>query len=99
MFTRCEQDNESTGTMEAEVITVLHSVTKANTSDESDREENKDDQTGIFKVLVRLEEAVDALLNPGSSLLHLLGVRQHRNLMDVLCAPNHFLLKVLWKYI
>jgi hypothetical protein len=28
IFTRCEQDNESTGTMEAEVITVLHSVTK-----------------------------------------------------------------------
>jgi hypothetical protein len=51
MFTRCEQDNEITGTMEAEVITVLHSVTK---TDESDREEKKDDQIGIFEVLVRL---------------------------------------------
>jgi len=49
MFTRCEQDNEITGTMEAEVITVLHSVTKTNTSDKSDREEKKDDQIGISK--------------------------------------------------
>jgi hypothetical protein len=73
MFTRCEKDNEITGTMEAEVITVLHSVTKTNTSDESDREEKKDDQIGIFEDLVRLEEA----LNPGWSLLHLqLGVKK-----------------------
>jgi hypothetical protein len=77
MFTRCEKDNEITGTMEAEVITVLHSVTKTNTSDESDREEKKDDQIGIFEDLVRLEEAVDASLNPGWSLLHLrLGVKK-----------------------
>ena len=73
MFTWCEQDDESTGTMEAEVITVLHSVTEANTSDKSDREEKKDDQIGIFEDLVRLEEA----LNPGWSLLHLqLGVKK-----------------------
>jgi hypothetical protein len=49
MFPWCEQDNESTGTMEAEVITGLHSVTKTNTSDKSDREEKKDDQIGISK--------------------------------------------------
>jgi hypothetical protein len=61
-------------------------------------QKKKDDQIGIFDVLVRLEEPVDASQNPGWSLLHpQLGVKTTQKPFG--CAPNHFLLKVLWKYI
>jgi hypothetical protein len=57
-------------TLEAEVIPVLHSVAEANASDESDAvAKQKDEQIGIFQILDKLEEALDALLNTGSSLL------------------------------
>jgi hypothetical protein len=48
---------------------VLHSATEANALDESDgvaKQENE--QIGIFQILDKLEEAVDALLNTSSSL-------------------------------
>jgi len=52
---------------EAEVIPVLHSVA----SDELDGvPKQEDEQIGIFQILDKLEEAVDALLNTSSSLLH-----------------------------
>ncbi len=55
--------------LEAEVIPVLHSVAGANASDESDGVAKKEDeQIGIFQILDKLEEAVDALLNTSSSL-------------------------------
>ena len=64
MFSRCDIDNKSTGSLEAEVIPVLHSVEEANASDESDGvPKQEDEQIGIFQILDRLEEAVDALLN------------------------------------
>jgi hypothetical protein len=69
MFSRC--DNESTVPLEAEVIPVVHSVAEANASAESDAvAKQEDEQIGIFQILNRLEEAVDALLNTGSSLSH-----------------------------
>ena len=53
------------------MIPVLHSVAEANASDESDgvaKQEEK--QIGIFQILDKLEEAVDALLTKSSSLSH-----------------------------
>ena len=71
MFPRYDNDNKSTGTLEAEVIPVLHSVAEANASDESDGvAKQEDEQIGIFQILDKLEEAVDALLNTSSSLSH-----------------------------
>ncbi len=53
----------------AETIPVLHSVAEANASDESDGvAKHEDDQIGIFQILDKLEEAVDALLTKSSSL-------------------------------
>jgi uncharacterized Zn-finger protein len=55
--------------LEDETIPVLHSVAEANASDESDgvaKQEEK--QIGIFQILDKLEEAVDALLTKSSSL-------------------------------
>jgi hypothetical protein len=55
--------------LEAEVTPVLHSVAEANASGESDGVLKKEDeQIGIFQILDKLEEAVDALLNTSSSL-------------------------------
>jgi hypothetical protein len=69
MFSRCDNDNKSTVPLEAEVIPVLHSVAEANASDESDGvAKQEDEQIGIFQILDKLEEAVDALLNTSSSL-------------------------------
>ncbi len=70
MFPRCDNDNKRPGPLEAEVIfLVLHSVAEANASDESGRvEKQEDEQIGIFQILDKLEEAVDALLNTSSSL-------------------------------
>ena len=69
MFSRCDNDNKSTWPLEAEVIPVLHSVAEANASDESDGvAKQEDEQIGIFQILDKLEEAVDALLNTSSSL-------------------------------
>ena len=57
--------------MEAEVIPVLHSVAEANASDESGGvAKHEDEQIGIFQILDKLEEAVDALLNTSSSPSH-----------------------------
>jgi hypothetical protein len=68
MFSRCDNDNKSTGPLEAEVIPVLHSVAEANASDESDGvAKQEEEQIGIFQILDKLEEAVDALLNTSSS--------------------------------
>jgi DNA-directed RNA polymerase subunit RPC12/RpoP len=70
MFPRCDNDNKRPGPLEAEVIPVLHSVAEANASDESDRvAKQEDEQIGIFQILDKLEEAVDALLTKSSSLL------------------------------
>ena len=45
------------------MIPVLHSVEEANASDESDGvAKQEDEQIGIFQILDKLEEAVDALL-------------------------------------
>jgi DNA-directed RNA polymerase subunit RPC12/RpoP len=69
MFPRCDNDNKSTVPLEAEVIPVLHSVAEANASDESDGvAKQEEEQIGIFQILDKLEEAVDALLNTNSSL-------------------------------
>jgi hypothetical protein len=69
MFSRSDNDNKSTVPLGAEVIPVVHSVAEANASDESDAvAKQKDEQIGIFQILDRLEEAVDALLNTSSSL-------------------------------
>ncbi len=94
MFSRCDNDNKRPGPLEAEVILVLHSVVEANASDESDGvAKHEDEQIGIFQILDKLEEAVDAFLNTSSSLtLPQLDVKTKQNLMDVHCAPNHFLL-------
>ena len=71
MFSRCDNDNKRPGPLEAEVIPVLHSVAEANASDESDGvAKQEDEQIGIFQILDKLEEAVDALLNTRSSLSH-----------------------------
>jgi hypothetical protein len=49
--------------LETEVIPVLHSVAEANVSDESEGvAKQEDEQIGIFQILDKLEEAVDALL-------------------------------------
>ena len=69
MFPRCDNDNKSTWPLEAEGIPVLHSVAGANASDESEGvAKQEDEQIGIFQILDKLEEAVDALLNTSSSL-------------------------------
>ncbi len=71
MFSRCDIDNKSTVLLEAEMIPVLHSLAEANASDKSDGVAKQDDeQIGIFQILDKLEEAVDALLNTSSSLSH-----------------------------
>ena len=71
MFSRCDNANKSTVPLEAEVIPVLHSVAEANASDESDGvAKQEDEQIGIFQILDKLEEAVDALLNTSSCLSH-----------------------------
>ena len=71
MFSRCDNNNKSTGPLEAELIPVLHSVAEANASAESDGvAKQEDEQIGIFQILDKLEEAVDALLNTSSSLVH-----------------------------
>ena len=70
MFPRCDNDNKIPGPLEAEVIPVLHSLEGANASDKSDGVAKKEDeQIGIFQILDRLEEAVDALLDTSSGLL------------------------------
>ena len=94
MFSRCDNDNKSIVPLEAEVIPVLHSAAGANASDESDGvAKQEEEQIGIFRILDNLEEAVDAFLNTSSSLtLPQLDVKTKQNLMDVHCAPNHFLL-------
>ena len=57
--------------MKAEVIPDLHLEAKAITSDESEGvAKQEDEQIGIFQILDKLEEAVDALLNTSSSLSH-----------------------------
>jgi uncharacterized Zn-finger protein len=69
MFSRCDNANKSTVPLEAEVIPVLNSVAEANASDKSDGvAKQEDEQIGIFQILDKLEEAVDALLNTSSSL-------------------------------
>jgi hypothetical protein len=69
MFPRCDNDNKSSGHLEAEVSPGLHSVPEANASDESEGvAKQEDEQIGIFQILDKLEEAVDALLNTSSSL-------------------------------
>ncbi len=69
MFSRCDNENKSTYSSEAETIPVLHSVAEANASDESEGvAKHEDKQIGIFQILDKLEEAVDALLNTSSSL-------------------------------
>ncbi len=72
------------------MIPVLHSVAEANASDESNAvAKQEDEQVGIFQILDKLEEAVDALLNTSSSLsLPQLEVRASRNLMDLTVAPS-----------
>jgi hypothetical protein len=81
---RCDNDNKSIVPLEAEVIPVLHSVAEANASDESDGEaKQEDEQIGIFQILDKLEEAVDALLNTSSSLSHpQLDVRTKQTKME-----------------
>ena len=67
MFSRCDNDHKRPGPLE--FIPVLHSVADANASDESDGvAKQEDEQIGIFQIIDRLEEAVDALLNTSSSL-------------------------------
>ena len=64
MFSRYDNDNKRRGPLEAEIIPVLHSLAEANALDESDGVANQEDeQIGIFQILDKLEEAVDALLN------------------------------------
>jgi uncharacterized Zn-finger protein len=71
MFSRCDNDNKSTVPLEAEVFPVQHSITEANASDESGEVAKQEgEQIGIFQILDKLEEAVDALLNRSSSLVH-----------------------------
>ncbi len=68
MFPRCDNDNKRPAPLEAEVIPVLD-VAEATASDESDGvAKQEDEQIGIFQILDKLEEAVDALLNTSSSL-------------------------------
>jgi uncharacterized Zn-finger protein len=70
MFSRCDNDNERPGPLDAEVILVQHSVAEANASDESDViAKQEDEQIGIFQILDKLEETVDAFLNTSSSLV------------------------------
>ena len=53
------------------MIPVLHSVAEANASAESDGvAKQEDEQIGIFQILDKLEEAVDALLNTSSNMVH-----------------------------
>ncbi len=71
MVSRCDNDYKSTGPSEPNVIPVLNSVEEANTSGESDGVAKcKDEQIGIFQILDKLEEAVDALLNTSTSRSH-----------------------------
>jgi len=70
-FYNHNEDNKSTGHLKADVLPVRHSVADANTSDESDGvAKQEDEQIGIFQILDKLEEAVDALLDTSSSLSH-----------------------------
>ena len=53
------------------MIPVLHSVAEANASDESEGvARQEEEKIGIFQIIDKLEEAVDALLNTSSSLSH-----------------------------
>ncbi len=53
------------------MIPVLRSVAGPNASDESEGvAKQEDEQIGIFQILDKLKEAVDALLNTSSSLVH-----------------------------
>ncbi len=71
MVSICGNDHKSTGPSEPNVILVLNSVEEANTSGESDGvAKREDEQIGIFQILDKLEEAVDALLNTSSSRSH-----------------------------
>ena len=71
MFSRCDNDNKRPEPLEAKVIPGLHYVAEENTSDESDGvAKQEDEQIGIFQILDKLEEAVDALLNTSSILSH-----------------------------
>jgi uncharacterized Zn-finger protein len=71
VFPRCDNENKSTAPLVVDVIPVLHSVAEANASDESDGvAKQEDEQIGIFQILDKLEEVVDALLNTSSSLSH-----------------------------
>jgi hypothetical protein len=91
MFSRCDNDNKRPGPLEAEVIPVLHSVAEANASGESDGvAKQEDEQIGIFQILDKLEEAVDALLITSSSLsLPQLEVRaQHEPYGCPLCTKS-----------
>ena len=94
MFSRCDNDNKKPEPLEAEVIPVLHSVAEANASDESDGvAKQEDEQIGIFQILDKLEEAVDALLNTSSSLSHpQLEVRAQQEPYGCPFCPNHFFL-------
>jgi uncharacterized Zn-finger protein len=85
MFSRRDNDNKRTVPLEAEIIPVLHSVAEANASDESDGvAKQEDEQIGIFQILDKLEEAVDALLSTSSSLsLPQLEVKTKQN------KPHH----------
>jgi hypothetical protein len=63
MFSRCDNDNKSTGPLEAEVIPVLHSVAEANASDESEGvTRQEEEQIGIcmvcFSILVSDQQDV-----------------------------------------
>jgi hypothetical protein len=65
-FSRCD---ESFGMMAEEVILPLLSVEEANAPNEPDSDwlEKQEEPMGIFQILDRLEEAVDALLNTKSA--------------------------------
>ncbi len=71
MFLRCDYDNKRPPPLEAEVTPVMDSVAEANASAEPDGvAKQEDEQIGIFQILDKLEEAVDALLNTSSNMVH-----------------------------
>jgi hypothetical protein len=80
--------------LEAEGISVLHSEAEANTSDNLDgvaKQENE--QIGIFQILEKLEEAVNALLNTSSTLSHpQFEEKTKQKPYSCHCASNHFIL-------
>ncbi len=65
MFSRSDNDNKSTGPLEAEVIPVLHSVAEANASDESDGvAKQEDEQIGICTVSDQEDVKIISPYNP-----------------------------------